>query len=137
MAFEAYVGGKTDPRELAALVGCSHITVGKWIKAGKWASIEGEERRLTRKISVARRKALLAALEQYASDPKNSQIKDLVGILRQELQREQPSKELNDYIVKFLEQVTDYFIEKGHNALLKGFQEHVMDLAEYLRQRNS
>jgi len=136
MAFEAYIGGKTDPRELAEMVGCSPITVGKWIKAGKWDKIEGEQRRLTREISVARQKVLLVALKEYAKDPKNTALQSLVSIIKQEQKREAPGKELNEYIVTFLDQVTDFMIERELTALLKQFQANLMDLAEYLRTRN-
>jgi len=136
MAFEAYLSGKTDARELAALVDCSPITVGKWIKAGGWDKIEGEERRLTRDISVARKKALIVALREYAKDPKNTALQSLVSIIKQEQKREAPGKDLNEYIVKFLDQTTDFMIERELTALLKQFQANLMDLAEYLRQRN-
>ena len=136
MAFEAFISGKTSPKELAELVGCSPVTIGKWIAAGKWDKIEGEERKLNRKITVARRKALLTALEEYAKDPKNTALQSLVSILRQEMKRDEPAKELCDYIVKFLDQVTDFMIEKGYEGMLKQFQAIVMDLAEYLRVRN-
>jgi len=43
---------------------------------------------------------------------------------------------LNDYIVRFLDQVTDFMIEKGYETMLKQFQSIVLDLAEYLRVRN-
>lgn len=136
MAFEAFISGKTSPKELAELVGCSPVTIGKWIAAGKWDKIEGEERKLNRKITVARRKALLTALEEYAKDPKNTALQSLVSILRQEMKRDEPAKELCDYIVKFLDQVTDFMIEKGYEGMLKQFQAIVMELAEYLRVRN-
>lgn len=136
LAFEAYLGGKTNPRELADLVGCSPVTVAKWIKAGKWDKLESEERKLTRDIAVARKKAFIVALREYAKDPKNAALKDLVGMMRQEMKREAPGKEINEYIVTFLDQTTDFMIEKGHTALLKQFQSIVMDLADYLRQRN-
>lgn len=136
MAFEAFIRGKTNPKELAELVGCSPVTIGKWIAAGKWGKIEGEERKLNRNITVARRKALLTALEEYAKDPKNTALQSLVSILRQEQKRDEPAKELCDYIVKFLDQVTDFMIEKGYEGMLKQFQAIVMDLAEYLRVRN-
>jgi uncharacterized protein YjcR len=136
MAFEAYIGGKRDPRELAELVSCSPVTVGKWIKVGKWDKIEGEERRLTREISVARKKALIVALKEYAKDPKNTALQSLVSIIKQEQKREAPGKELNEYIVTFLDQVTDFMLERDLLGLLKQFQANLMDLAEYLRTRN-
>ncbi len=136
LAFEAYIGGKTNPQELADLVGCSPVTVGKWIKAGKWDKIEGEERRLTREISIARKKALITALKEYAKDPKNTALQSLVAIIKQEQKREAPGKELNEYIVTFLDQATDFMIERELSGLLKQFQANLMDMAEYLRQRN-
>lgn len=135
-AFEAFLSGKTTPKELAELVGCSPVTVGKWIAAGKWDKLEGEERKWNRKIAVARKKALLAALEAYAGDPKNTGLQSLVSMLKAEQKREVPGKELNEYIVKFLDQTTDFFIEKGYVGLLKEFQHALYDLAEYLRMRN-
>lgn len=136
LAFEAYIGGKTNPQELADLVGCSPVTVGKWIKAGKWDKIEGEERRLTREISIARKKALITALKEYAKDPKNTALQSLVAIIKQEQKREAPGKELNEYIVTFLDQATDFMIERELSGFLKQFQANLMDMAEYLRQRN-
>lgn len=135
-AFEAFMGGKTDPIELAAFVDCSAKTINKWIKDGKWDRIEGEERRLSRKISVARKKALLTALEAYATDPENTALQSLVSILRAEQRRQEPAKELNDYIIKFLDHTTDYMIERELSGLCKQFQAILMDLAEYLRTRN-
>jgi hypothetical protein len=137
MAFEAFISGKTSPKELAALVGASPVTIGKWIAAGKWDKIEGEERELRREISVNQKKALIVALREYAKDPKNTALQSLVGIIKQQQIKELPTRELNDYIVKFLDQTTDYMIERGLDGLLKAFQTEVMDLAEYLRARNS
>lgn len=136
-AFEAYVGGKTDPKELATMVGCSPVTVTRWIRAGKWDQLQKEESRLLREINIARKKALITALREYAKDPKNTALQSLVSIIRQEQKRDEPSKELCNYIVKFMDQTTDYMLEKGYNGLLKDFQGIVMELAEYLRMRNA
>ncbi len=38
--------------------------------------------------------------------------------------------------MRFLDQVTDFMIENGHETMLKQFQGIVLDLAEYLRVRN-
>ena len=135
-AFEAYLSGKTTPKELAALVGCSPVTVGKWISAGKWDKINGEEQRLRRDISVYQKKAYIVALKEYAKDPKNTALQSLVGFIKQQQIKETPAKELNEYIVKFLDQTTDFFIEKGYGGLLKEFQQCLYELAEYLRLRN-
>jgi len=133
---EAYLNGKTDPTELAVIFGVSDITVRKWIKSGKWDELFKEENQLDHEIAIARKKALIQALREYAKNPADTAIQSLVSMMKQDQKDRQPSKELNDYIVKFLDQVTDFMIEKGHETLLKQFQSILHDLAEYLRVRN-
>ena len=133
---EAYLNGKTDPTELAVIFGVSDITVRKWIKGGKWDELFKEENQLDHEIAIARKKALIQALREYAKNPADTAIQSLVSMMKQDQKDRQPSKELNDYIVKFLDQVTDFMIEKGHETLLKQFQSILHDLADYLRVRN-
>ena len=133
---EAYLNGKTDPAELAVIFGVSDITVRKWVKSGKWGELFKEENQLDHEIAIARKKALIQALREYAKNPADTAIQSLVSMMKQDQKDRQPSKELNDYIVKFLDQVTDFMIEKGHETLLKQFQSILHDLAEYLRVRN-
>ena len=133
---EAYLNGKTDPTELAVIFGVSDITVRKWVKSGKWDELFKEENQLYHEIAIARKKALIQALREYAKNPAYTAIQSLVSMMKQDQKDRQPSKELNDYIVKFLDQVTDFMIEKGYETLLKQFQGIVLDLAEYLRVRN-
>jgi hypothetical protein len=134
---EAYLNGKTDPLELAMIFGVSDITVRKWIKSGKWAELFKEERKLDHEISLARKKALIQALREYAKNPADTALQSLVSLIKQNQKDSEPSKELNDYVVRFLDQVTDFMIEKGHETLLKQFNGIVIDLAEYLRVRNA
>jgi len=134
---EAYLNGKTDPNELAVIFGVSDITVRKWIKSGKWDELFKEERKLDHEISLARKKALIQALREYAKNPADTALQSLVNLIKQNQKDSEPSKELNDYIVRFLDQVTDFMIEKGHETLLKQFNGIVIDLAEYLRVRNA
>lgn len=134
--FEAYLGGKTDPGELAELVSCAPKTVTNWIKAGKWDKLQDEERHLNRKIEVSRKRALITALEMYAKKPQDTALQSLVSLIRQQQKKDEPGKELNEYIIKFLDQSTDFMIEREHGVLLKLFQGILMDLAEYLRGRN-
>jgi transposase len=136
LAFEAYLGGRTDPRELAELVGCSPVTVRKWIAANNWDKMESEERKLMRDISIQQKKAYLVALKEYAKDPKNTALQSLVSFIKQQQNKEVPSRELNDYIVKFLDQVVDYMANNNLTTLLKLFQANLMDIAEYLRVIN-
>ena len=133
---EAYLNGKTEPTELAVIFGVSDITVRKWVKNGKWDELFKEENQLDHEIAIARKKALIQALREYAKNPADTAIQSLVSMMKQDQKDRQPSKELNDYIVKFLDQVTDFMIEKGHETMLKQFQGIVLDLAEYLRVRN-
>ena len=133
---EAYLNGKTDPTELAVIFGVSDITVRKWIKQAKWDEMFKEERKLDHEINLARKKALIQALREYAKNPADTALQSLVSLIKQNQRDAEPSKELNDYIVRFLDQVTDFMIEKGHETLLKQFQGVVLDLAEYLRVRN-
>ena len=133
---EAYLNGKTDPTELAVIFGVSDIAVRKWVKNGKWDELFKEENQLDHEIAIARKKALIQALREYAKNPADTAIQSLVSMMKQDQKDRQPSKELNDYIVKFLDQVTDFMIEKGHETLLKQFQSILHDLADYLRVRN-
>jgi uncharacterized protein YeeX (DUF496 family) len=133
---EAYLNGKTDPTELAVIFGVSDITVRKWVKSGKWDELFKEENQLDHEIAIARKKALIQALREYAKNPADTAIQSLVSMMKQDQKDRQPSKELNDYIVKFLDQVTDFMIEKGYETLLKQFQSILHDLADYLRVRN-
>jgi hypothetical protein len=134
---EAYLNGKTDPTELAVIFGVSVITVRKWINNGKWNDLYKEERKLDHEISLARKKALIQALREYAKNPADTALQSLVSLIKQNQKDSEPAKELNDYIVRFLDQVTDFMIEKGHETLLKQFQSILHDLAEYLRVRNA
>ena len=133
---EAYLNGKTDPTELAVIFGVSDITVRKWVKSGKWDELFKEENQLDHEITIARKKALIQALREYAKNPADTALQSLVSLMKQDQKDRQPSKELNDYIVRFLDQVTDFMIEKGHETLLKQFQSILHDLADYLRVRN-
>ena len=119
------------------IFGVSYITVRKWIKSGKWAELFKEERKLDHEISLARKKALIQALREYAKNPADTALQSLVSLIKQNQKDSEPSKELNDYVVRFLDQVTDFMIEKGHETLLKQFNGIVIDLAEYLRVRNA
>lgn len=136
LAFELFLGGKQSPQELASCVGASPVTIAKWIKAGKWDNLSKEEKRLDNKLAISRKKALLAALDEFAADPRNVALQSLVGLLKQAQKQDAPSKELNDHIVRFMDQVTDFLIDKGYDGLLKQFQAVIPDLAEYLRLRN-
>jgi hypothetical protein len=75
-------------------------------------------------------------LREYAKFPADTALQSLVNLIKQDQKDSEPAKELNDYIVRFMDQSTDFMIEKGYETLLKQYQAIVLDLAEYLRQRN-
>jgi transposase len=133
---DTYLNGKTDTSELAMIFGVSEITIRKWVKSGKWDTLYKEERKLDNDIRAARKKALIQALREYAKNPADTALQSLVNLIKQDQKDSQPAKELNDYIVRFMDQSTDFMIEKGYETLLKQYQAIVMDLAEYLRIRN-
>ncbi len=135
--YEQYLAGTTDVIQLAATFGVKKATVTKWIKVGGWDTLEKSVRNLEKDIQIARKKALLQALRAYATDPNSTNLQSLTALLKQEMKHDEPSKELNDYILKLADQTTDFLIEKGDEKLLKMFQEVLLDLCEYLRARNS
>ena len=97
----------------------------------------GESLRALPEDKLKELKALIQALREYAKNPADTALQSLVSLIKQNQKDSEPSKELNDYIVRFLDQVTDFMIEKGHETLLKQFNGIVIDLAEYLRVRNA
>ncbi len=134
---EAYLNGKTDIEELAMIFGVSEITIRKWVKSGCWDELINEERKLDHEIKLTRKKALIQALRQYAKDPHDTALQSLVSLIKQEQKHQEPSKEVHEYIIRFLDQTTNFMIEKGHETLLKDFQTILLDLADYLRITNS
>lgn len=133
---EVYLNGKTNVSDLAMIFGVAEVTVRKWIKSGNWDALFKEERKLDVEIRTARKKALIQALREYAKNPADTALQSLVSLIKQNQKDDEPAKELNDYIVKFLDQTTDFMVEKGYETLLKQFQAIVLDLADYLRIRN-
>ena len=136
-AKEAYLAGNTDVDILAETYGVSTRTVYNWVKTGRWEEQRKEDLNLDQRAEVAAKRALAVALEEFAADPRNTDLRSLVAFLRSEQKRQEPAKELNSYIIKFLDQLTDYLIEREYPGLLKEFQAFTIDLAEYLRLRNS
>jgi hypothetical protein len=136
MAREAYLNGNRDIYSLAELVGCSPVTMKKWIEKYGWAEEEMELMGLEKTAELERRRAYVAALRSFAKDPTNYNLQSLVQLLKAEERRTAPSKDLNDHIVVFLDQTTDYMLENDLDMLLKEFKKIVMPLSEYLRKRN-
>ncbi len=133
---DAYLAGQTNIESLAERFHVAPRTVENWIGKYGWRKMAKEMEELEIRADQARRRAHVVALEEFAKDPTNANLVALVAFLRNEAKRLEPAKELNEYIVKFMDQTTDYFIEKGHTELLSEFQAVIHDLSEYLRIRN-
>jgi len=136
-AQDAYLAGTTDSRVLAEQFDVSIRTIDTWKSKGKWVQMGKEQLNLEYRADQARKKAIVKALEEFANDPKNVALQSLVSLLKNEARRLEPSKDLNNYIIKFLDQLTDFCIEKEYPGLLKDIQSITHELAEYLRIRNS
>lgn len=133
---DAYLAGQTDHNILADQFGVAPRTVANWVTRGRWRQMAKERENLEIRADTARKRAVVKALEEFAKDPKNTHLQALVTLLRNEAKRLEPAKELNEYIIKFMDQTTDFLIEKGHDTLLRDYQAIVVELSEYLRIRN-
>ncbi len=136
LAYELYLNGDRDHYSLAEKVGCAPVTIKKWIEKYNWAADDLEYAGFKVQAELARQRAYITALQTFADDPLNFKLQDLVKLLEAEKKRTMPSKELNDYIVVFLDQVTDYLLENDMLTMLKEFQKIIHELSEYLRKRN-
>jgi transposase len=132
----AFLDGTVDTAQLAAMFGVTQTTIQTWAKKGRWREMSKENRGLAQKAEIARTKAIIVALEEFAANPRDVNLQALVSLLRNEQNRVKPARELNDYIVKFLDQLTDFCLEKNYHGLLKELQSILYDLSDYLRLRN-
>ncbi len=136
IAFQMWQDGTRDIKDIAKLLDVGDRTVSRWKSNGKWVELENEEAELERKTLIVARRVRLKALEEYEQNPHDKEVQSLVLLLRDIEKKAQPAKELLNYIIKFLDQTTNYFIEKGLLDELAMIQEHVPDLAEYLKAKN-
>lgn len=132
---ELYLKGERKPEVLMAKSGKSMATIYRWLS--QWDKLYSNEQKLDEKIKFSMKKALCKGLESYSDDPGNKGLQSLVSLLKQHMQLQEPSKELNQYILKFMDQVITYFIEINDEEMRERFQEHVVDLSEYLRRKNN
>lgn len=135
-AQSAFLDGTTDTKVLARMFDVTVTTIQNWVKKGRWREMSKETRGLAQKAETARIKAIIVALEEFAANPRDVNLQALVSLLRNEQNRVKPARELNDYIVKFLDQLTDFCLEKNYGGLLKEIQSILFELSDYLRLRN-
>lgn len=132
----AYLSGTTDPGTLAEKFGMAVSTIKTWIRKGNWRTVKEQVSDLEKQVEEQEQLAYFNALLQYNANPADTNLQSLVGLLKSRQKKLEPSKELNEHIVKFMDQTTDFMVEQGLEGLLKQYQAIVHDLAEYLRVKN-
>ncbi len=131
-----YLAGNTDSANLAAIFNVSERTILRWIASYGWATEKSEEQQLEAEIDKAVKKALLEALRNYKDNPGEVALQSLTSLLKQYMQKNKPAKELNEYILLFVEQVVDYALDNDLESLREIWQENLVKIAEYLRAKN-
>lgn len=137
LAKDLYLSGMTDCRELAVHLQVPVQTIYRWAKAGGWGNLKKNELTLDVQIKIMSKKALLSGLEQYTADPKNSDLKTVIELLKDYQKKIEPARELNFYIITFLDQIIEYCHTKGLDDLGTHLQEQIHDMAEWFRARNN
>lgn len=131
-----YLRGERDVEVLAARAGRSDKTVYRWIK--EWEKKYPDEIKVEKEIKSNISKALNTALKEFIKDPTNGPaLQSVASLLKQHQQIYEPSKELNNYIILFLDQLITYCIDTNNEELRKMLQPEVEDLADYLRKKNN
>jgi len=136
-ALEKYKEGLTDPEKLSVLFDVRPSTVETWIWKYGWKELAKEVIDLEKTIERNMLIALNKGLEAYIENPADTSLQSLVALLKEQMNKNKPSRELNEYIVKFLGQTVDFFIGKGLEDMRQSFQENLIELAEYLRVKNN
>jgi len=131
-----WLGGETNPEVLAAKAGRALGTVYRWIT--EWKKKYPDEIKLEEKIKGNVAKALNVALEEFIKKPTEGlALQSLASLLKQYMQRYEPSKELNNHIIIFLDQLISYCIDTNNEELRTLLQPEIEDMAEYLRRKNN
>ena len=131
-----YVEGNIKVKDLARVMGVSQKTIYSWVKKGQWNEKKSEIIDMEKKIQVNLRRAINKGLMEFANDPTRKDLQSLVGLIKQLRDEQKPTKEYKDYIIKFLDRTVDFFLENGDDNLTNGFKKKLVDLAEYLLERN-
>jgi len=137
LACQNWIEGEEDLQKLADTYNVGVRTIEKWKREDGWQNREVTLVELRAKVEQLLLEASIKALEDYVANPTNQEKQSLVLLMKQFQKELSPAKELNAYIIKFLEQVIDFCIEKGFDELREQMQEHGHELCEYLRTRNN
>ena len=131
-----YVEGNIKVKDLARVMGVSQKTIYSWIKKGKWNEKKKDIIDMEKKIQINLRKAINKGLMEFARDPARKDLQSLVSLIKQFRDETKTTKEYKDYIIKFLDKTVDFLLENGDDNLTNGFKRKLVDLAQYLLERN-
>ncbi|MCL2065445.1 MAG: hypothetical protein FWG98_13890 [Candidatus Cloacimonetes bacterium] len=121
---------------MARVMGVSQKTIYSWIKKGKWNEKKNDVINMEKKIQVNLRRAINKGLMEFAKDPTRKDLQSLVSLIKQLRDEKKSTKECKDYIIKFLDRTVDFLLENGDDYLTNGFKKKLVDLAQYLLERN-
>ena len=91
---------------------------------------------MEKKIQVNLLKAINKGLMEFAKDPTSKDLQSLVGLIKQFRDEKKATKEYKDYVIKFLDRTVDFLLENRDDYLTNGFKRKLVDLAQYLLERN-
>ena len=131
-----YVEGNIKVKDLARIMEVSQKTIYSWIKKGKWNEKKNDIIEMEKKIQVNLLKAINKGLMEFAKDPARKDLQSLVSLIKQFRDEKKTTKEYKDYIIKFLDRTVDFLLENGDDYLTNGFKKKLVELAEYLLERN-
>lgn len=122
--------------EIVSLTGIKKRTIETWIRKDKWNDAKNESRQIEKQIDINARKALAKGLKAYATNPENKDLQSLVSLLKSFREGNKPTQTYKENIIKFLDQTTDFFLEKEMTETAQIFKEIITPLAEYLLKRS-
>jgi hypothetical protein len=133
---EAYEAGENDLGSLSKQYGIKLNTLQNWVRKYGWKEKTEKIAEIQERIEKNMMLALDKGLESYIENPGDSSLQSLVVLIKDYMIKTKPAKELNTYIIRFIDQSSDYFLQKGDENALQIYQENIVELAEYLRVVN-
>lgn len=131
-----YLRGERNQDVLAAKAGRAVSTVYKWIK--EWEKKYPDQIKTEEEIKGNISMALNVALKRFIKSPEDAPaLQSVASLLKQHQKLYEPAKELNNYIIRFLDQIITYCIDTNNEDLREMLQPETEDMAEYLRRKNN
>jgi uncharacterized protein (DUF2164 family) len=136
-AKNAWLNGEKNLENLAKLYHVGLRTLEKYKREDKWADLELSDVHLDQKLERVMKEASIKAFEDYITNPADKEKQSLTNLIKHLEKKLNPTKELNDYILKFLDQLIDYLYEQGMDDVAQAVQANIHDIAEHLRVKNN